>query len=239
MGLLDQAVEIPRKTMILFFVVDVSGSMDGDKIASLNDGIREVIPDIREISANNADAIIKVAILSFSSGAQWLTPMPADLENFNWIDLEADGVTDLGEACRELNSKLSKDAFLQDAVGNFAPVILLFSDGGPTDDYEQSLSELKQNKWFKAGIKIAFAIGDDADKNVLAEFTGNKETVLSIMNKSMMKRMIRFVSVTSSKIGSKKAGSNGGAVSKQEEVAAAIQSEVQEISPEEMIDEGW
>ena len=44
MGVLDETIEVPRKTMCLFFLVDGSGSMSGDKIGSLNQGIREVLP---------------------------------------------------------------------------------------------------------------------------------------------------------------------------------------------------
>ena len=71
MSLLD-AVSIPRRTMTLFFLVDTSGSMSGDKIGAVNEAIREVIPEIKDISSENADAQIKIVVLEFSSGARWL-----------------------------------------------------------------------------------------------------------------------------------------------------------------------
>jgi len=43
----DQAVEVARRTMVLFFVVDTSGSMEGAKIGTLNSAIEDVIPEIR------------------------------------------------------------------------------------------------------------------------------------------------------------------------------------------------
>ena len=239
MGILSEATEIPRKTMIIFFLIDTSGSMEGDKIASVNDAMRELIPDLKNISDSNADALIKIAVIDFASGTEWVTPIPQDLDTFRWEDLEAGGVTDLGEACRELNAKLSRDAFLQDKVGNFAPVIILLSDGEPTDDFKGGFAELKQNKWFDAAIKVALAVGNDADFDTLADFTGNKELVIPIMGKAAMKRMIRFVSVTSSRIGSSKAGDGTGHAAKQQKVAEEIQAEMQEIDPEETIDEGW
>lgn len=240
MGILSEAIEIPRKTMIMFFLVDTSGSMDGDKIGSLNDGMREVLPDIQDISDSNADALIKIAVLDFASGTEWITPYPEEFQNFRWQDLDAGGCTDLGEACIELNAKLNRNEFLKDKVGNFAPVIILMSDGSPTDDFQSGLAQLKQNRWFNASIKIAFSIGSDADTDVLAQFTGNSELVIPIMNKSMMKKMIRFVSVTSSKIGSKKAAENGSeSMSKQDELVQEIKFEMKELNPEEQIDEGW
>lgn len=240
MGILDETIEVPRKTMCLFFLVDSSGSMSGDKIGSLNQGIREVLPDLRDISDSNADALIKIAILQFSSGTQWITSAPQKLDNIMWTDIEAGGVTDMGEAFIELDSKLNRNAFLTDAVGNYAPVIILMSDGEPTDDWDSGLKKLKNNKWFNAAIKIAFSIGSDANDDILSAFTGNKETVIPINNKDIMKKMIRFVSVTSSRIGSKKAGSSEDDVAaKQAEVAEAIQSEMEELDPEENYNEGW
>ena len=56
MSLLDETVEIPRRTMTLFFMVDTSGSMSGRKIGAVNESIQEVLPMINEISAANPDA---------------------------------------------------------------------------------------------------------------------------------------------------------------------------------------
>lgn len=243
MGILSEATEIARKTMIIFFLIDTSGSMEGDKMASLNDAMREILPDLQDVSDSNADARIKIAVLDFAGGTEWVTPLPADLDTFRWQNLEAGGVTDLGEACRELASKLTRDEFLQDAVGNYAPVVILMSDGEPTDDFKGGLAELKQNKWFGAAIKVALAIGPDADFASLAEFTGNKELVIPVMGKAMLRKIIRFVSVTSSKIGSKRAGDTADAAqSKEQELVEEIKSEMQEmqeLDPEENVDEGW
>ena len=49
MSLLDETVEVPRRTMTLFFMVDTSGSMDGRKIGAVNESIQEVLPMINDI----------------------------------------------------------------------------------------------------------------------------------------------------------------------------------------------
>jgi uncharacterized protein YegL len=144
MSLTDK-VEIPRRTMVLFFVIDTSGSMDGAKIGAVNTAIEEVIPAIKDVSDENADAQIKIAALEFSSGANWHTPSgPVPAEQFRWNYLDAAGVTDFGAACRALNEKLSTKAFMQEATGSFAPAIFLLSDGEPTDDWQYQLLELKK-----------------------------------------------------------------------------------------------
>ncbi len=203
MGVYDEAVTVPRRTMVLFFIVDTSGSMSGSKIGAVNTAIEEVLPELVDISKENADAQIKIAAMDFSTGCRWITPAPIEAENFTWNYLDASGVTDLGEACIKLNEKLSRNEFMNDVVGSFAPAIFLLSDGAPTDDYIKGLSKLQENNWFKKAIKVAVAIGDDADISVLEEFTGNSESVLTVHTPEALKKMIRFVSVTASQIGSK------------------------------------
>ena len=95
-----------------------------------------------------------------------------------------------------------------DATGSFAPAIFLLSDGEPTDNYKRGLKKLKENNWFKKAIKVAVAIGDDANKTVLADFTGNIEAVITVHTPEALKKWIQFVSVRASEIGSK--SSNAG-----------------------------
>jgi uncharacterized protein YegL len=157
---------------------------------------------LRDISASNADARIKVAALEFSDGNRWINPEPLEAENFQWVYLDACGSTNLGAALRELNDKLSTRAFMREATGSFAPALFLLSDGEPTDDFDGGLEELKKNNWFKQAIKVAVAIGDDANQDTLAKFTGSKESVLEVHNAKMLKKMIRFVSVRASQVAS-------------------------------------
>ena len=210
MGLYDEVVEVPRRTMVLFFVVDTSGSMSGEKMGTVNSAIEEVIPELKDISETNADAQIKVATLAFSTGARWMESAPVAAENFRWNYLDANGVTDLGEACMQLNEKLSRNAFMGDVTGSFAPAIFLMSDGEPTDNYKHGLEKLKQNNWFKKAIKVAIAIGEDANTSVLADFTGNSEAVITVHTPEALKKWIQFVSVRASEIGSKSSNAGNG-----------------------------
>ena len=227
MGLLDDVVSVPRRTMTLFFVIDTSGSMIGNKIGAVNDAVENVLPMLDEISASNPDAEIKVAALEFSSGCNWLYDEPKLASEFVWQDVTASGLTSLGAACLELNSKLSRNGFMQTPSGSFAPAIILLSDGGPTDDFHGGLSKLKANNWFKNAIKIAIAIGDDADKDVLTQFTGTNEAVFTVHNIEALKQIIRVVAVTSSQIGSK--SSSAGDATKQDQVVEEVKAQIENI----------
>ena len=84
--------------------------------------------------------------------------------------------------------------------------MILLTDGMPTDDYKRSLEKLKENRWFKAGVKVAVAIGDkDTNVDVLAEFTGNVEAVFTVHTTDQLKHIIRTVSVTASQVASQSA----------------------------------
>ena len=224
MSLLDETVEIPRRTMTLFFMVDTSGSMSGRKIGAVNESIQEVLPMINDISAANPDAEIKVAALQFSSGTSWVYDEPKLASDFVWQDVSAMGSTDLGEACRELCSKLSKSGFMKSASGSYAPAIILLSDGEPTDDFDSGLAKLQENNWFKHAIKIAIAIGDDANKEKLAQFNGTSEAVFPVHNIDALKKMIRIVAVTSSQVGSQ--SSSVGDENKQGRTIDLIKDEI-------------
>jgi uncharacterized protein YegL len=220
MGLVDNE-SIPRRKMTLFFLIDTSGSMLGSKIGSVNDAIENVLPIIGEISDENPDAEINVAALEFSTGTRWLYDEPKDAKEFIWQQVEAEGLTSLGEACEELNKKLSRTGgFMSSPSGCYAPAIILLSDGGPTDNFEKGLKLLQGNSWFKNAIKIAIAIGDDADKEVLRQFTDAQEAVITVHNIEALKTMIRIIAITSSQIGSKSTSATDA--TKQEQVIEEV-----------------
>lgn len=227
MGLLDNE-SIPRRQMTLFFMIDTSGSMEGKKIGSVNDAIENVLPIIGEISDENPDAEIRVAALEFSTDTRWLYDEPKEGRDFIWQPVQAEGLTSLGEACLKLNKKLSRNGgFMSSLSGYYAPAIILLSDGGPTDDFDNGLKTIQGNSWFKSAIKIAIAIGDDADTEVLKQFTGSSEAVIKVHSIDALKKMIRIIAVTSSQIGSK--SSSAGDATKQEQVQKEITDAVKDV----------
>ncbi|MFR5272763.1 vWA domain-containing protein [Intestinibacter bartlettii] len=106
-------------------------------------------------------------------------------------------------AFEELTSMLSRKKFLKSPSLSYAPVIFLMTDGYPTDNYKKGLEKLKNNNWYKYGMKIALGIGDYFDESVLEEFTENKELVVKAANSSQLAKLIKTIAVTSSQIASK------------------------------------
>lgn len=197
----EQGVVI-RKKLVIFYVLDTSGSMEDDgKIGALNEAMRETVDVLQNIAKGSADAELQIAVLQFSSGAQWVTEKPIYVEDFYWDDLKAGGLTDIGDALSELYNKMSRHEFLQSNTGYMVPIIIFMSDGYPTDNWEKALQKITDkengNKWFQYSTKIAFALGRDADIKTLSQIVGNKEAVIQTSDLETFKKMIKVVSVSS------------------------------------------
>ena len=195
------ATSVSKKSLVVFFLIDTSGSMKGKKMGELNTVMEELIPEIRRVG--EADTDVKVAVLTFSTEVRWMYANPIPIEDFEWARLRASGVTSMGAAFKELNHRMSRNSFLNSPSLSFAPVIFLMTDGYPSDDYKEGLRELQTNSWYKFGLKAALGIGQEANDNILAEFTGSKDTVVHAYSGGQLAQMIKIIAVTSAQIGSK------------------------------------
>ncbi len=195
------ATGVSRKSLVIFFLIDTSGSMKGKKMGELNTVMEELIPEIRRVG--EADTEVKVAVLTFSTEVRWMYSTPIAIEDFEWARLRASGVTSMGAAFKELSLRMSRNSYLNSPSLSFAPVIFLMTDGYPSDDYREGLKELQSNSWYKFGLKAALGIGDEANDDVLAEFTGSKDTVVHAYSGTQLAQMIKIIAVTSAQIGSK------------------------------------
>lgn len=243
MSILEEITPAPRKVMTLFYVIDTSESMSGTRIGTLNAAMEESIPLLKEVEAANDDAEIRVAILQFSSGCYWITgaTKTVSLDDLVWNDLQAGGITDFGAALLELDKKLSRNEFLASQTGAYAPVIILISDGGPTDNWEKGLAQIKKNNWFKHAIKIAIDIESGADKNVLEAFTGNIEAVLNAKDSAILKKMIHKVSVRASEFQSHSKQSSDELSTPEDDSAGIVKDVVTEMEEETSVadSEDW
>ena len=193
MGLESLGVEkVAARPLQFIWILDCSGSMQGEKIQQLNFAIRDAIPAMQDVASENINAEVLVRAVRFSSGAQWHIAVPTPVESFEWQDLDAIGVTDMGRAfalvAEQLNTNNMPDRGLP-------PVLVLISDGEPTDEYKKGLDDLMSKPWAKKAARIAIAIGQDANTDVLQEFIGNTEIKpLQANNAKSLVNYIKWVS---------------------------------------------
>jgi uncharacterized protein YegL len=183
---------LASRPLHFFWIVDCSGSMKGKKIQELNFAIREAIPEMQKVAAENPNAQVFVRALVFSNGAQWHISQPIPVQNFRWDDVKANGVTDMGKALRMLADALRPE---QMPPRGLPPVLVLISDGMPTDDFNNGLKALLDQPWGKKAVRIAIAIGDDADHDVLQRFIGHPEILpLHAHNPTDLVKFIKWAS---------------------------------------------
>ena len=191
---------IRAKTFPAFFILDTSGSMAGPRIAALNDAVNDSVEQLFGLCRNIVHDV-RIGILEFHSCANWITvgadgaPALEPLEDLRRIELRAGGLTALGSALRELDAQLSRQGLMRSETGFKRPVILFTGDGSPTDDWRPALEHIRQNRWFQHAIRIAFAIGDDADEGVLAEVVGDPKAVVRCPEPGDLTELFRKVSV--------------------------------------------
>ncbi|WP_013324996.1 vWA domain-containing protein [Gloeothece verrucosa] len=197
-------VERPRKSALpggalatrplhFFWICDCSGSMEIDgKIEALNYAIRESIPEMRKVANENPNAQLLVRAVKFSDGAQWHVADATPIDNFTWSDLTAQGMTDMGKALSLVAEQLKMPPMTDRAL---PPVLVLISDGQPTDDFNRGLKDLLDQPWGRKAVRIAISIGRDADKEVLEKFISHPEfQPLEANNAAALIKFIKWAS---------------------------------------------
>jgi uncharacterized protein YegL len=168
---------IASRPLDFFWLCDTSGSMAGAKIERLNFAIEDAIPAMREATADHPQASVFVRVVQFDDDARWLIEKRTPVEQFHWKKLQVQrGLTAMGSALALVASQLRTPPF---PAMYWPPVIVLISDGHPTDktpgvpDFDEGLRALMAEPAGRHAIRIGIAIGDDADISTLTRFIGN------------------------------------------------------------------
>jgi len=184
-----------RRALHFIWLLDCSGSMrENGKIQSLNTAIREALPAMRERAEGNPEVQLLIRAIKFAHGADWHVPEPTPVSEFAWKDLTADGETDMGQAFSLVAEELRG---FPDTVRQFPPVLVLVSDGRPTDNWRRPLEDLLRLPWGERAVRMAIAIGHDADIGVLQQFIGlpaSERPPLRADNPEALAERIKFVS---------------------------------------------
>lgn len=187
---------LSSRPLPVIFIADCSGSMHtAGKIQSLNAAVREALPHLRNVAHDNPNAQVTVRTIAFSTGARWMTDRAVRVEEFTWTDLTAGGVTDMGRALSMVAAELRIPPRSRRSL---QPVLVLITDGQPTDRYEEGLRELLHEPWGEKSIRIAIAIGGrDVDYEVLERFIDDpNRKPLTANNSAELVDLIRWASTT-------------------------------------------
>jgi len=190
--MLNEFVKSERRPLPVILLLDVSGSMYGGKINSLNLAVKEMIRSFSEEESTKAE--INVGIITFGSNTQLHTDMqPA--KNIEWTDMEADGMTPLGKALQEAKNLIEDKNKIPSK--SYRPTVVLVSDGYPNDNWEGILDEFINEGRTSKCDKWALGIGEDADFDMLEKFINDREKkVFKAEDASQVIKFFRFITMS-------------------------------------------
>lgn len=197
-----------NRRLPVYLLIDCSGSMRGERIEAVKQGIRSLVDELK--SDPQALETACLSVITFSSNAKQEEKL-TELMLFKEPELKAEGATMFGRALQLLidciNTEVRKSTETQ--KGDWKPLVFILTDGSPSDipDFKRCAEILK--KMAVANI-VACAAGADAKTEYLKMITDN----VIMMNSLSAGDMAKFFAWVSSsvKMTSNKVDLNKGAI---------------------------
>jgi len=183
------------RALPVIILADTSGSMSVDgKIANLNEAIQDMVSTFKQESARQAE--IQVGLITFGGNeAELHTPLIKATEIESIQELTAIGRTPMGNAF-ELATELLEDQS-KITSRDYRPVLILLSDGIPTDEWKSSLETLCNSERASKASRFAMAIGNEANLTVLEQFNNDLEASVFKANEARdIHRFFRAVTMS-------------------------------------------
>ena len=172
----DFSAESPEnyeQKCLCVLVLDTSGSMGGNPINKLNQGLQDFYTEIGEDSttANR----LEVSIITFDSSVQCIQD-PSLIESFSMPTLSVKGNTKLVDGVREGIAKVSdrKKWYKQTGQPYYRPWIILMTDGEPDSDQDINglATEIQAGEDNKSFVYLAIGV-EGANMQKLEELSSN------------------------------------------------------------------
>lgn len=214
------------KPLPVVLLLDVSGSMSGEKINTLNAAVKEMISDF--VNAEKNEIEILVSIITFGSNVSLHMPYTS-AKDVEWQDLQASGLTPMGTAFSMAKAMIEDKEVTPSPT--YRPTIVLVSDGQPTDDWKQPLHELiNEGRRSKNCDRMAMAIGSEVSNSVLNEFvSGTENKVFTAQDASQIQEFFQFVTMS---VTTRTNSQNADVVPKPGEVETLVKQQSHQIEEE-------
>jgi len=180
---IGEFIKRDSRALPVFLLIDVSGSMSGEKIETVNVSLKEMLSQFRKIA--NPKGIIELCILTFGNDSINIVKELSTLSDNDYYTFSANGNTPMGKAFLRVSNMIEDYNVVSTRA--YTPMIILISDGNPTDflGYNQGISIEQIQTWdalqklhsgtrSSKAIKTALGIGNDVDLNILKAFINNE-----------------------------------------------------------------
>lgn len=179
----------------VYFLLDTSGSMNGEPIQALNNALTGMINTLR--SDAQASETLWISIITFDREVNVVAPL-TELPSFQLPEIicPPSGPTNTGKALELLFEKVNKEVRKGTPTqkGDWRPLLFIFTDGKPSDLllYSEMIPKIKS---LNLGAIVGCAAGRLADNSKLKELT---DTVvhLDTADSSTLKQFFKWVSDT-------------------------------------------
>lgn len=177
----------------IYFLIDVSESMVGEPIKQVENGMRQIIQELRTDPYALETAYI--SIIAFAGKAKSLSPL-TELYKFYPPIFPIGGGTSLGYALDFLMDDIDKNVIktTEDYKGDWKPIIFLFTDGTPTDNPSSAFTKWNQRYRHRTNL-VAISIGHNTNTQLMGQISDN---VLRLNNTDEMSFKSFFKWVTAS-----------------------------------------
>ncbi|WP_311270834.1 VWA domain-containing protein [Sphingobium sp. WCS2017Hpa-17] len=157
----------PRCACVL--LLDTSGSMNGEAIAALSQGLQQFATELRQdrLAAKRVD----VAVIGFGDRVDILAEF-GSAQNFYPQSLKAKGGTPMGEAINlGIDLLATRQAeYRNNGITPYRPWMFLISDGAPTDKWDRAARRIREGEERKSFSFFAVGV-DGADMNTLGQIS--------------------------------------------------------------------
>lgn len=182
------------KALPVILLLDVSGSMSGDKIDTLYSAVNQMVEELNDESKKQ-ECGFKVAIFTFGAEVKLHTPYTDVKDLVGKIPpFDANGMTPLGTVL-----DLAKDMVEDKTVTKgrwYKPAVVLVSDGVPTDDYEKTLRRFIDEGRSAKCQRFSLGIGIQADFDMLNTFASQSDWCMHAENTADIVKAFKFVTMS-------------------------------------------
>lgn len=181
-----------ERRLPIYLLLDTSGSMEGEAIEAVKNGLDEFQDKICEDP--RAEDTVFVGVIEFGGDSARYTSPLESIGSFERPELRPEGLTPMGKAFELLAETIKKEVKQKSNAedrGDYKPIVFVYTDGHPNDGNWES----KLKNFDKANVSaiIGAAAGPDAKVDCF-KYVCDSEHIFRLENATDLKQFLVYAS---------------------------------------------